>query len=158
MNTKKTTYPTDEAWNFFMLHHDAIRAVCERFLPVPKMEVPNTRVAITTSDGREMVTEQRASVPLPVSNTLADFDAAVKAKDTLSRKGLVEIMNSAWLRAPEDRRVYSIPGFTEMCNLLDCTVDGFFDSNGPADDDLGDDTSPASAPPPPVDDTDYGPF
>lgn len=147
MSEKQTTYPTDEAWNFFMLHHDAIRAVCERFLPVPHMEIPNTRVAMTTADGRELVTEGRASMPLPVSNTLADFDAAVKARDTMSPKELVTILNSAWLRAPESRSVYRIPGFTEMCNLLDCTVDGFFHPDGPADNDLDD-----------VDDTDYGPF
>lgn len=121
-----TTYPTDEAWAYFTKHQDDIRAVCARFLPVPEFQVPNTRVAITDSSGTETVTDRRAAVALPVENLIADFDAAVAARDS---KKLTSIMNDAWLRAPESRSVYDIPGFTEMCNLLDCTVDGFFVPN-----------------------------
>jgi hypothetical protein len=86
------------------------------------MEVPNSRIAIVAPDGTEVITEYRASVPLPVKYDLAAFDAAVEARDV---QRIVVIMESAWLRAPEDRGVYRIPGFTEMCNLLDGSVDGF---------------------------------
>jgi hypothetical protein len=122
------TFPTAEAWDFFMLHHHDIRTCCEHFLPVPAMQIPNTRVVIVLADGAEVETERRAEFPLPVRHALTDFDDAVSAKDSCR---LVTIMNDAWVRAPEDRRVYSIPGFTPMCDLLDCTVDGFFDPNGP---------------------------
>lgn len=115
--------PTDASWAFFLRHHDDIRSCCARFLPVAEMQIPNTRVAVVASDGSECVTDQRAARPLEVRHTLVDFDAAVRAKDT---RQLNEIMNDAWLRAPEDRSVYRIPGFTEMCDLMDGTVDGFF--------------------------------
>lgn len=117
------THPTDEAWAYFMDHHGDIRSVCEMFLSVPSFEIPNTRVALSFPDDSEFVTEQRAKASLPVKNTLVDFDAAVRAKDS---DRLTRIMNDAWLRAPEDRGVYRIPGFTPMCDLLDRTVDGFF--------------------------------
>jgi len=51
-----------------------------------------------------------------------DFDKAVLEQDV---RQLVRIMNDAWFRAPEDRAVYRIPGFTAMCDLLDSTVPGF---------------------------------
>ena len=98
------TYPTDAAWAYFMAHRDDIRSICEQFLPVPKMQIPNTRVVLD-----EVETNERASVALPVSNTIADFDTAVKTKDS---DRLCEIMNSAWLRAPESTSVYRILGFT----------------------------------------------
>lgn len=31
-------YPTEEAWDYFMEHHDDIRDVVESFLPEPKMQ------------------------------------------------------------------------------------------------------------------------
>lgn len=122
-----TTYPTDEAWNYFTHNLDDIRAVVGRFLPVPEMQIPNTRVAITDSAGIETVTDRRAAIPLPILNVIEDFDNAVAIRDT---NKLMEIMNDAWLRAPESRSVYNIPGFSEMCGLLDCTIDGFFDPEG----------------------------
>ena len=118
--------PTDEAWAFFLKHHDDIRSVCSLYLPRKRMEVPNTRVmagdrpAVREDTGEEV----RDSVPLKVSHTIADFDDAVKAKDSLK---LTAIMNRAWLALPESRAVYSVPGVMPMCDLLDCTVDGFYE-------------------------------
>jgi hypothetical protein len=124
------TFPTEVAWAFFMTHHADIRACCERFLPVPEFQIPNTRVVLVAPDGSEMVTERRAAMSLPVTNLISDFDAAVRAKDAAR---LTRIMNDAWIRAPESRRVYDIPGFSAMCDLLDGTVDGFFDPGGECD-------------------------
>jgi len=105
-------YPTPEAWEYFMKHKDDIRGVIEDYCPSPQMQ--------SMAGPSQM--DQRY--------TLADFDAAVESKDTST---LCSIMNDAWLRAPESRNVYSVPGFTQMCNLLDCTVDGFFgDEEEPA--------------------------
>lgn len=106
-----TTYPTDEAWAFFMKHHDAIRDICEELLPRDRIPLIN---------GQQIVAPPEAKID--------QFDAAVKAKDTYL---LYDIMNSAWLRAPEDRGVYRIPGFSEMCGLLDFSEEGFVASNGP---------------------------
>ena len=50
------------------------------------------------------------------------WDDAVTNKDVIK---LDSIMNNAWFHAPDSRDVYHIPGFTEMCNLLDETVPGF---------------------------------
>lgn len=117
--------PTDGAWAYFMKHHDDIRNVCASYLPVDRMEIPNTRLVI---DGkpviRESGEEQRVARPIAVTHTIADFDAAVQVRDS---RRLAEIMNRAWLALPEDRTIYREPGITEMCDLLDCTVDGFFE-------------------------------
>jgi hypothetical protein len=95
---------TPEAWEYFMAHHDNIRECVEKFLPV----------------------EQWQSMAGPFGSktlwTIEDFDKAVKNNDNTT---LVSIMDDTWGRAPEDRSVYQIPGFTEMCNLLDETVEGF---------------------------------
>jgi hypothetical protein len=123
--------PTPEAWHYFTKHLSDIRDVVSMFLPVPRMEIPNTRGPVPDDEHAARVSakmppqapgEQRGTRPLEVRLTITDFDKAVEDKDT---NKLAEIMNSAWLRAPESRDVYHIPGFTEMCNLLDCTVDGF---------------------------------
>lgn len=97
--------PSDEAWAYFMLHHDNIRRCIEDFSPRPWMQTMTGALPMT-----------------PVPNHLAKFDAAVVARDTVL---LSDLMNDAWLRAPEDRSVYRVEGFTEMCNLLDETVEGF---------------------------------
>ena len=49
-----------------------------------------------------------------------------------NRDALDHIMNDAWFNAPDldARDVYSIPGFTEMCNLLDGTVDSWSEGLG----------------------------
>ena len=124
------TYPTDEAWSSFMENHDDIRACCEMFLPAPRMEIPNTRIGIVDDEGNETITDQRAAMALPVNHLLVDFDAAVKVKDSGT---LMNIMNDAWLRAPEDRAVYRIPGFSRMCDFLDFSIEGFVDPDGPSD-------------------------
>lgn len=67
------------------------------------------------------------------------FDDAVKNKNVVQLAGL---MNKAWFKAPDDRRVYQIPGFTQMCNLLDGTVDGFLGIGGPDDDDDDEEEEP----------------
>lgn len=68
---------------------------------------------------------------------VAKFDEAVEAVDT---DALEMLMKRAWLNAPDSRKVYSIPGFTEMCNLLDATVPGFFEgSEGDGDSDADND-------------------
>lgn len=117
--------PTDEAWAYFTKHRDAIREVCRTYLPRTRLEIPNTRVML---DGKSVVVEatgeeQRGSVSLKVTHTIEDFDDAVTRRDSVK---LAAIMNRAWLALPESRSVYSEAGVTEMCNLLDCTVDGFF--------------------------------
>ena len=125
-------YPTEAAWNYFLEHHANIRDCVEMFLPVPRMEIPNTRAPIIVDEYSTKIAaampphahESRGSIPLEPNYKLTDFDQAVKDQDT---NKLCDIMNSAWLRAPEDREVYRIPGFSQMCNLLDCTVEGFFD-------------------------------
>src|SRR5271155_2337332 len=100
-----TVAPTDEAWAYFMLHHDAIRECCAAFLPRPEFGLPNTRIAIEHPDGTEHTTESRAAIPLQPRYTLAAFDDAVKTRDSKVLSGL---MNDAWLRAPESRSVYRI--------------------------------------------------
>jgi hypothetical protein len=102
-----TTYPTAEAWNYFTTHLNNIRDVVEQFLPVPQWQ------SMVGPFGSE------------TDYTIKEFDQAVFDKNTVK---LSSIMNDAWGRTPEDRDVYCIPGFTEMCNLLDCTVDGFVDN------------------------------
>lgn len=118
--------PTDEAWEYFTKHLDAIRGVCAAYLPARRMEVPNTRVMAGGAPVRREETgeEQRDSVPLAVTHTIEDFDDAVRARDSIK---LATIMNRAWPALPEDSAIYREPGVTEMCNLLDCTVDGFFE-------------------------------
>lgn len=108
MSTTHKTYPTDEAWNYFLKHHDNIRDCVEQFLPVPQWQ------SMVGTFGGE------------TDYTIKDFDAAVTNKNTVK---LSSIMNDAWGRAPEDRDVYLTLGFTEMCNLLDCTVEGFVDDD-----------------------------
>lgn len=127
----KDEIPTPEAWHYFTKHLADIRDAVSMFLPVPRMEIPNTRgpapddeyaVRVASKMPPQAPGEQRGTRPLEVRFTLADFDQAVENRDATK---LCEIMNSAWLRAPESRDVYQIPGFSEMCNLLDGTVDGF---------------------------------
>jgi hypothetical protein len=105
------TYPTDEAWDFFMKHKDDIRARVDDYLP-------------------ERPQSMNGPFGKASSLTIADFDAAVTARDS---RRLTVIMENAWLRAPEDREVYRIPGFGAMCDLLDGTVDGFTNSAEPFD-------------------------
>ena len=100
------TFPSDKAWNYFLKHKDNIRDIVVTYLAVPQWQ----------------------SMAGPFGNKsefdIAAFDKAVEAKDA---SALNSIMNDAWGRAPEDRAVYSIPGFSEMCNLLDGTVEDFID-------------------------------
>lgn len=113
------TIPTEEAWTFFLKYKDDIRNICATYLSVNDLQVPNTRLTSEPGD------ERRGTVPMkPSPYTLETFDKAVEEKNSIL---LTNIMNRAWLGAPESRDVYYEPGFTEMCNLLDCTVDGFFD-------------------------------
>lgn len=102
------TYPTPEAWAFFEENHQAIRDCCAQFLANP--------------NGKSMM----GDFPAKIKFTVDDFDRAVEAKDAVK---LFDIFNDAWIRAPESRHVYSIPGFSEMCNLMDGTVDGFIDTD-----------------------------
>lgn len=125
--TSTTKYPTDAAWDYFQKHRENIRQCCADFLPAPRMEIPNTRVTIYNRDGSTTESDQMGSMPLPVKHSLADFDKAVQERDSAK---LAHIMQDAWIRAPEDRRIYQKPGFTELCNLLDETVEGFVDMNG----------------------------
>lgn len=127
--TTTKPYPKEDAWAYFMLHHDNIRSVCQEFLPRESMQIPNTRVAVQRGDGPETITDQRAAVKIGRGVAINQFDVAVVAKDA---DKLMKIMNDAWLRAPESRSVYGIAGFTEMCNLMDETVEGFCD-NGSLD-------------------------
>jgi hypothetical protein len=48
--------------------------------------------------------------------TMEQFDESVEKKNM---KKLIHIMNDCWFRAPDSRKVYSIPGFNVMCSLLD---------------------------------------
>lgn len=107
-------FPTDKAWAYFLANLDDIRDCVEAFLPV----------------------EQWQSMVGPFGDksehTLSDFDEAVRNKNSAK---LNSIMNDAWGRAPESREVYNIPGFSEMCNLLDGTVEGFIDDSLENEDD-----------------------
>lgn len=124
-----SSYPTDDAWAYFLKYQDDIRSVVNDYGSVERMEIPNTRVADRNDPlDPPAYTGQRDSMPLAKRYGLSDFDLAVVRRDSRS---LSVIMNDAWLRLPEQRSVYQIPGVTEMCNLLDCTVDGF---DGPDDD------------------------
>jgi hypothetical protein len=53
-----------------------------------------------------------------------DLSAFNIAYDRQDGYGLKLQMEEAWFNAPESRRVYGVPGFTEMCNLIDGTVPG----------------------------------
>jgi hypothetical protein len=117
--------PAPQAWAYFIEHHTAIRSVVAAFLPRTRMEIPNTRVTYTTGTpvrNKDTGAEIRDSVFLPIDYSVEDFDKAVAAVDVVI---LDSIMNSAFLRAPEDRDVYLIPGFIQICNLIDETVPGF---------------------------------
>lgn len=119
-----TPTPTSEAWAYFILHQNDIREVVELFLPISRIEIPNTWVTLEARGPvlrEETGAEQRASIYAPTTHTIAEFDSAAASRDVDS---LFNIMNSAWLRAPEDREVYLIPGFIAMCNLLDETIPG----------------------------------
>ena len=105
------TYPTVEAWEYFVEHLDDIREVVADFAPRPWFP---------TIDG---VLHDKSE-----THSIDEFDSAVVRRDA---EKLFVIMNSAWLSAPEDREVYRIPGFSEMCNLLDFTVEGFVDEDRP---------------------------
>lgn len=101
-------YPTPEAWACFEKHLADIRECISTFLPVKQWQ--------------SMV----GPFGTKTEHTLEEFDAAVTNKNV---RKLSSIMNDAWSRAPESRSVYTIPGFTEMCNLLDGTVDGWEDND-----------------------------
>lgn len=98
-------------WEKFAEHKADIRSVCEKYL---------TRGAIDLGpwgadcDNKEAPGEFTVEAPY----TVADFDRAIEAHD---KRKLCDVMNSAWAQAPDTRSVYSIPGFTAMCNLLDGT-------------------------------------
>jgi hypothetical protein len=96
----------DEAWKYFDEHYYDIREVVRTFLPVEQWQ------SMVGPFGE------------PSEHTMKDFEAAVTNKN---HRKLLSIMNDAWGRAPESRAVYSIPGFTPMCNLLDGTVEGFLE-------------------------------
>ena len=100
------TSKLEQAWKYFDDNKENIRDVVEQFLPV----------------------EQWQSMAGPFGSatihTMEEFDNAVLNRNI---NKLSAIMNDVWGRAPESRSVYHIPGFSEMCNLLDGTVDGFFD-------------------------------
>ena len=108
------TSKLEQAWKYFDDNKENIRAVVEQFLPV----------------------EQWQSMAGPfgkaTSHTMEEFDNAVLNRNV---NKLSAIMNDAWGRAPESRSVYHIPGFSEMCNLLDGTVDGFLNDDGEYEDD-----------------------
>lgn len=120
-------YPTMEAWEFFLRNSDDIRNIVRKFCPRPEFEIPNTRISIQREDGKIIETNNRATQILAPAFSIDDFDKAIAEKDSAK---LYQIMEDAWLRAPEDRRVYSIPGFAEMCNILDFTIEGFIE-DGP---------------------------
>lgn len=52
--------------------------------------------------------------------------AGAKAFDNaLSHRNAPEmrrILNEVWFKAPDDQEVYAVPGFRQICNLLDETV------------------------------------
>jgi hypothetical protein len=121
--------PTSEAWAYLTKHLPDIRKIVQEYLPITRMEIPNTRV--TMPDGQPIFREdsgeaQRDSVFLPKVYTIEDFDHAIQSKDI---EALNAIMNDVWARAPESTDVYRIPGFCEMCNLLDGTVRGFLEDD-----------------------------
>lgn len=100
------TSKLNQAWAYFDTHKDDIRAVVEQFLPVEQWQ------------------SMRGPFGSKTRHTMEEFDAAITNRNVSK---LCSIMSDAWGRAPEDREVYRIPGFTEMCNLLDGTVDGFLE-------------------------------
>lgn len=106
---------TDEAWQFFMQHHDAIRE-CECVREF------GSRAAF------DRFAYDSNPRPLTTNFEMEAFDQAVAEKDAIK---LADIMNDAWFRAPDQREVYRTPGFRQMCDLLDGTVPGFV----PDDDD-----------------------
>ena len=66
----------------------------------------------------------RDIVGMFANEDLGKYDDFVEAKDT---HAMIPILNKAWSAAPEAMSTRRIPGFMEMCNLLDGSVDGFFD-------------------------------
>ena len=87
-------------WYHFDLHSKKIRSCIEQFLVDPNLK------------------SMAGDINVGVKYKIADFDVATTKRDG---EALIHIMNDAWLRAPEDRGVYQLEGFTEMCNLLDGT-------------------------------------
>lgn len=112
--SKSTSYPTEEAWTYFIEHKEDIRKIVESFLQVEQWQ--------------SMV----GPFGGPTEHSLEEFDEAVANKNVRKLSG---IMNDAWGRAPESRSVYTIPGFTAMCNLLDGTQDGWDDPDDDENDD-----------------------
>lgn len=105
------------AWDYFTTHLTNIRAVVEQFREGAPQPTAGIQVAI---------------VPPTPTFTMDEFDEAVKAQNV---NRLYDMMNHAWLRAPDERSVYLIPGFIHMCNLLDGTVPSFIAEDDDDDDD-----------------------
>lgn len=105
------------AWDYFTTHMADIRAVVEQF----REGAPQPTAGI-------QITIEPTTPPF----TMDDFDEAIKTQDV---NRLYDMMNHAWLRAPDERSVYRIPGFREMCNLLDGTVAGLIAEDDDEDED-----------------------
>ena len=105
------------AWDYFTTHMADIRRVVEQFREGAPQPTAGIEIAL--------------GPPVP-GFTMEQFDDAIKARDM---NLLYDMMNHAWLRAPDERSVYRIPGFKEMCNLLDGTVPGFIAEDDDDDED-----------------------
>lgn len=44
------------------------------------------------------------------------------ARSNQDVRRMMSILNQVWFDAPDERAVYSVPGFTELCNLLDGSI------------------------------------
>lgn len=109
--------PRPEAWEYFLKNQANIRSCIEAF--GAHTWSPHDRCEHTPTQ-------------------LSVWDKAVQDKNV---SGLWTMMSDAWYKAPDSSDVYSFPGFSAMCNLLDETVPGFMGDH--PEEGEGDDNEPA---------------
>jgi len=114
-------------WRYFDLHSKEIRNVVKEFLPSKKVTLTYTpparqrkEIADLAKITADKINTSNAKRRLP---SMKDFDSAVTVRSDASKTLLIAIMTQSWFSAPDTQEVYKIPGFTEMCNLLDGTFE-----------------------------------
>lgn len=84
----------------------------ETFHPNVKSVANDWAYPITAPEAERACEFVRATIDRPSVLT-----SATKAKEDRDHRTLNSIFNEAWFGAPESRDVYSVPGFSTLCDL-----------------------------------------